>query len=83
MARRVREHGHGVYWYIHPREIDPGHPRLQMPLKRRFRSYVNLRSTVGKLKSIVRNGNFATFSELAIRIIEANPAEIPFTAERN
>jgi polysaccharide deacetylase family protein (PEP-CTERM system associated) len=71
MAERVRSDGRGVVWYIHPREIDPGHPRLQMSLKRRFKSYVNLRSTAGRLKAILQNGNFATFSELTSRVSEA------------
>lgn len=65
MARRVREDGRGVVWYIHPREINPHHPRLQLPLRRRFKAYVNLRGTAGKIATILQGGNFATFSELA------------------
>jgi len=72
MAERVRSDGRGVIWYIHPREIDPSHPRLRMPIQRRFRSYVNLRGTAGKLKAIFRDGNFATFSELASRLSDEN-----------
>jgi hypothetical protein len=34
-----------VTFYIHPREIDPGLPRLPMSAIRRFKSYVNLRTT--------------------------------------
>jgi len=71
MAKRVRNDGRGVIWYIHPREIDPDHPRLKMSLKRRFRSYVNLRGTAGKLKAILRTGNFVTCSELALRLSKA------------
>jgi polysaccharide deacetylase family protein (PEP-CTERM system associated) len=71
MAKSVRTEGRGVVWYIHPREIDPDHPRMQMSLKRSFKSYVNLRGTVGKLNAILRRGNFATFSELAARFSEA------------
>ena len=70
MAERVRNEGRGVVWYIHPREIDPRHPRLQMSLKRRFRSYVNLRGTAGKLKAILLTGKFATFDELTSRMTE-------------
>jgi polysaccharide deacetylase family protein (PEP-CTERM system associated) len=72
LAKRVRSNGRGVIWYIHPREIDPGHPRLRMSLQRQFRSYVNLRGTAEKLKAILRDGNFATFSELASRLSEEN-----------
>jgi polysaccharide deacetylase family protein (PEP-CTERM system associated) len=68
MAKRVRADGRGVIWYIHPREIDPGHPRLSMPLKRRFKSYVNLWSTTHKLKAILAGGAFTTFSQLALQV---------------
>ncbi|HUB00957.1 MAG TPA: XrtA system polysaccharide deacetylase [Terracidiphilus sp.] len=64
MAERVRRDGRGVVWYIHPREIDTSHPRLQMSLKRRFMSYVNLRSTTRKLKVILLNSDFVTFRDL-------------------
>jgi polysaccharide deacetylase family protein (PEP-CTERM system associated) len=49
MARRVLAEGRPVIYYIHPREIDPAHPRLPMSAARRFKSYVNLPSTEGKL----------------------------------
>lgn len=65
MAKRVRSDQRGVIWYIHPREIDPGHPRLQMSLKRRFQSYVNLHGTARKLKAILQTNNFVTCSDLA------------------
>jgi polysaccharide deacetylase family protein (PEP-CTERM system associated) len=73
MADRVRVDGRGVVWYIHPREIDPDHPRLRMPLKRRFKSYVNLGGTLGKLKAILGNGRFATLSQLAEQMLQAQP----------
>jgi hypothetical protein len=75
MAKRVRKDDRGVVWYIHPREIDPDHPRLEMPLKRRFKSYVNLRRTAGKLKVILRTGKFATMSDLASHLSETKHIE--------
>jgi hypothetical protein len=75
MAKRVRKDARGVVWYIHPREIDPDHPRLEMPLKRRFKSYVNLRRTAGKLKVILQTGKFSTMSDLASRMSEAEHAD--------
>lgn len=71
MAERVRNDRRGVVWYIHPREIDPRHPRLKMSLKRRFKTYINLRGTAGKLKAILRNQRFATFRELTLRMSES------------
>jgi polysaccharide deacetylase family protein (PEP-CTERM system associated) len=55
MRRRVNEEGLPVVYYIHPREIDPGHPRLKMPLIRRFKSYVNLSTTMPKLRRILED----------------------------
>jgi polysaccharide deacetylase family protein (PEP-CTERM system associated) len=70
MARRVRRRGRGVIWYIHPREIDPEHPRLQMPSRRQFRSYVNLRGTSEKLRSVLGSSpQFCTLGEIAERLI--------------
>lgn len=78
MAGRVRQAGRSVIWYIHPREVDPHHPRLAMPLNRRFTSYVNLRATTTKLNSILQSGSFTTLGELAARI--PVPFEEPISA---
>jgi polysaccharide deacetylase family protein (PEP-CTERM system associated) len=67
MARRVRKENRGVIWYIHPREIDPTHPRLRMPLHRQFKSYVNVKQTRKKLAAILEGGRFATCGEVATR----------------
>lgn len=65
MANRVRNEQRGVIWYIHPREIDPSHPRLQMSLARRFRSYFNLRGTSSKLVSVLQSSRFMPLGDLA------------------
>ena len=44
--------------YVHPREIDPPHPRLALPLKRRFKCYINLRSTYNKLDRLCKLGRY-------------------------
>lgn len=44
--------------YIHPREIDPDHPRLKMSVYRHFKSYVNLRSTYGKISHLCHEFDF-------------------------
>ena len=44
-----------LMFYIHPREIDPQHPRMPMPYTRRFKSYVNLHTTEAKIRHIVRD----------------------------
>ncbi len=62
-ARDVLSSGRLVNFYIHPREINPDHPRLEMSMPRRFKSYVNLKTTGKKLKSLFREFEFQTFSE--------------------
>ena len=47
--------GRPVVFYIHPREIDPAHPRLPMSRKRQFKSYVNLETTEAKLRRILQD----------------------------
>jgi polysaccharide deacetylase family protein (PEP-CTERM system associated) len=61
MAERVTREGRPVTFYVHPREIDPGHPRLPMNALRRFKSYVNLESTEPKIESILSDFPITTF----------------------
>ena len=55
MGKRVIDDGRPLIFYIHPREIDPHHPRLTMSAARRFKSYVNLHTTERKIRSILRD----------------------------
>jgi polysaccharide deacetylase family protein (PEP-CTERM system associated) len=63
MSRKVLAEGRPVTFYVHPREIDPHHPRLPMPAKRRFRTYVNLRTTERKIRHILRDFETTTFQD--------------------
>ena len=63
MAARIESAGRPVIFYIHPREIDSRHPRLQMSAYRRFKSYVNLESTLGKVRRILEEFSCGTFAE--------------------
>jgi polysaccharide deacetylase family protein (PEP-CTERM system associated) len=54
MSKRLLAQGAPVMFYIHPREIDPCHPRIRMSYQRRFKSYVNLHTTEKKVRSIIR-----------------------------
>lgn len=64
MARRVLNSGLPVVYYLHPREIDPDHPRLPMGLTRRFKSYVGLRTAKRKVERILSDFSFRTFEQL-------------------
>ncbi len=65
MAHQVLGEGRPIVFYIHPREIDPAHPRLPMSRKRRFKSYVNLETTETKVRNILRDFPLTTFKALA------------------
>ena len=67
MAKQVLSEGRPVVFYIHPREIDPDHPRLPMNRRRHFKSYVNLASTESKLRNIFRDFSTTTFREYLAR----------------
>ena len=64
MSRRVLAEGRPVLFYVHPREVDPSHPRLAMSAARRFKSYVNLSSTEEKVDRILSEFSVTTFREL-------------------
>lgn len=49
-----------VVVYLHPRDFDPDCPRVPMPLLRRFKCYVGLESTRGKLKMLLDRYKFST-----------------------
>ena len=57
--------------YIHPREIDPNHPRLPLSPIRQFKSYINLNSTMPKLKWLCREYSFCTLLEMAENYIRS------------
>lgn len=63
MTRLVNLRRRPVIYYVHPREVDPDHPRLAMSRLRRFKSYVNLRSTAPKLRRLLRAQRLGTFRE--------------------
>jgi len=70
MSRKVLGENRPVIFYIHPREIDPDHPRLSLGLTRTFKSYVNLKTTEAKLRNILDEFQVTTFAEF----IAENPS---------
>jgi polysaccharide deacetylase family protein (PEP-CTERM system associated) len=72
--RRLRAASRPLVVYVHPREIDPRQPRLPLRLTRRFKCYVNLRTTMPKLKWLCREHEFRPMCELAERTGSSRPA---------
>jgi polysaccharide deacetylase family protein (PEP-CTERM system associated) len=50
--------------YIHPREVDPNHPRLPLPPFRRFKTYVNVARCEEKVAALLQSFPAATFRRL-------------------
>jgi len=61
---QYNRHGWPVNVYLHPREVDPSHPRLKMPLMRKFKSYVNLASAEKKLRYLLRDYRFGRIRDI-------------------
>ncbi len=64
-------------FYTHPWELDPDQPRIAGPgLRSRFRHYVNLASTAGKLERLLERFQFTTLGN-AVRQMALNPSCAP------
>jgi len=75
-VRRLHNEGRPLIVYIHPREIDPNHPRLPLRAARRFKCYVNLRSTMSKLTWLCEHYRFTTMGMVASQARGRAPAEV-------
>ena len=62
--RALESRGEPVNFYIHPWELDPGHPRVPFDWRARLTHYVNLGSTVPKLERMLGEFAFAPLGEL-------------------
>jgi polysaccharide deacetylase family protein (PEP-CTERM system associated) len=63
--RQLEREGRPLIIYVHPREIDPYHPRLPLSPIRFFKCYVNIKSTVPKLEQLLGSRTFIRMDELA------------------
>ncbi len=62
--KQLRNNNLPLVVYVHPREIDPDHPRLKMSLERRFKSYVNLKTTYSKISRLCESLKFERIDTL-------------------
>lgn len=67
--------GQPVVAYLHPREVDPSQPRMQLPPWRRFKYYVGLNGVTAKLDALLTRFRFGTLREMAA----ATPLDRPVT----
>ena len=62
-----------VIAYVHPRELDPQQPRMDLPARRKFKYYVGLDTVTAKIESLFKQFRFGTLSEVAA----ASPRDKP------
>lgn len=63
MTKQVLSQGRMANFYIHPREIDVNHPKLKMNLKRKFQSYVGLKTVKNKLQKLMTHFRPISFEQ--------------------
>jgi polysaccharide deacetylase family protein (PEP-CTERM system associated) len=55
---------HPALLYLHPREVDPSGPRLELPALKRFVSYGTRTDATHRLRELLRSYTFITLKEL-------------------
>lgn len=67
--KMLRKSGQPLVVYVHPREVDPHHPRLSLSPFRRFKTYVNLSTTMPKLVWLCEAYSFCTMHQLVEKFL--------------
>ncbi|KAA5546291.1 DUF3473 domain-containing protein [Roseiconus nitratireducens] len=73
--RRIQAHGRPAMFYTHPWEVDPGQPRIRgIERRSRFRHYVGLKRTEGRLRRMLSTYPFDTM-ESVLRAVESRTTD--------
>jgi polysaccharide deacetylase family protein (PEP-CTERM system associated) len=62
--RHINRSGRAGVFYLHPWELDPGHPRIPLPRRVATTHYANLRATEPRLRRLLRDFRFAPMKEV-------------------
>jgi polysaccharide deacetylase family protein (PEP-CTERM system associated) len=62
--KSVNRSGQPVTFYLHPWELDPGHPRIDVPRRIALTHYFNLRATERRLRKLLRDFRMAPMKEV-------------------
>ncbi|MBI4790638.1 MAG: DUF3473 domain-containing protein [Chloroflexi bacterium] len=73
LMRQCNRQGRPVVFYLHPWEVDPGQPHVQMSRSKTFRHYFNLDKTIGRLDQLLSDFQFAPIREV-LGLFSANLA---------
>jgi polysaccharide deacetylase family protein (PEP-CTERM system associated) len=64
--KRINDEGHPAIVYLHPWELDPYHPRINLPFRIKFPHYYNLGSTEVKLRTLLNDFEFGPVRDVII-----------------
>jgi polysaccharide deacetylase family protein (PEP-CTERM system associated) len=71
LARKLDRAGEPVMYYIHPRELDPDQPRLDLNLTNRIIHYTGLRGTRTKLRRVLSRSPVTSIAAGQLPLLEA------------
>jgi hypothetical protein len=60
LLRRCKAEGRPAVFYLHPWELDPDSPRVNLPWHQKFRLYYNLDKTFGRLDRLLSDFEFTS-----------------------
>jgi len=61
---KVNREGRPVIFYLHPWEIDPGQPKMKLPMLKKFRHYNNLNKAEKRFDRLLNEFQFTTLKNL-------------------
>lgn len=61
LLKRLERRGESLGIYVHPWEVDPEHPRVDLPFRVRATHYFNLKSTIAKLERLFQDFTFQSY----------------------
>jgi polysaccharide deacetylase family protein (PEP-CTERM system associated) len=62
--RSINRAGHPFAFYLHPWEIDPDHPHIDLPRRISLTHYINLGATERRLERLLRDFRFAPMKDV-------------------
>lgn len=69
LVKRMIRRSNYVMTYFHPRDFDPGQPRLPgLPWQRMLKTYIGIHSAFGRFQRLLRDFHFISLSDLDSRI---------------
>lgn len=80
----IKRRNKNLIFYIHPRDIDPRQPKLDLPAVRKFKSYINVGSALSKIDrmldiekyvsfdNVIANTQVSTLPKAYVRTIDGN-----------